>query len=176
MKLKNRNPKTPPLIDPNYLHVKDDVDCMINSIKLAMRLVQSEVFQSLNPRIHWPRLRHCTNFGPTESDGFQQNIPNDRYLECLLRIVSITSHHPGGTCAMGSSLDNRLRFSDIFNFYFDYLRYVRILFCRISGIDGLRVVDASILPTTVAGTPNVVLDLIGRHVSDIISKELRERN
>lgn len=108
VKLKNRNPKSLPLIDPNYLYEKNDVDCMINSIKLAIRLVQSEVFQSLKPKIHWPRLRHCTNFGPTERD-FHHNLPNDRYLECLLRTTSITSHHPGGTCAIGSTLDSRLR-------------------------------------------------------------------
>lgn len=108
MKLKQRNPKTPPVIDPNYLHDKDDVDCMINSIRLAVRLVQTKVFQSLNPKIHWPRIRNCANFGPTKND-FQNNLPSERYLECLLRTISITSHHPGGTCAIGSSLDNRLR-------------------------------------------------------------------
>lgn len=112
MKLKSRNPKTPPIIDPNYLQDKDDVNCMIKSIRLAIRLVQSEVFQSLNPKIHWPRLRNCENFGPTEND-FELNFPSDRYLECLLRTTSITSHHPGGTCAIGSSLDNRLRFFEL---------------------------------------------------------------
>lgn len=106
--LKNRNPKTPPLIDPNYLREKDDIDCMIHSIRLAIRLVQSEVFKSLKPKIYWPRLRHCTNFGPTEKD-IRDNSPSDRYLECLLRSSSITSHHPGGTCTMGSVVDDRLR-------------------------------------------------------------------
>ncbi len=109
VKLKNRNPKTPPLIDPNYLFEKDDVDCMIHSIKVAIRLVQSDVFQSLKPKIHWPRIRHCRNFDPTEND-FRNNSPNDRYLECLLRTTSITSHHPAGTCALGSCIDERLRY------------------------------------------------------------------
>lgn len=106
--LKSRNPKTPPLIDPNYLHSSEDVTCMIHSIKLAIRLVRSEVFQSLKPKIHWPRIRRCRNFGPVENDG-SDATPNDRYLECLLRTTSITSHHPGGTCAIGSSIDDRLR-------------------------------------------------------------------
>ncbi|KAG4076371.1 hypothetical protein HA402_005814 [Bradysia odoriphaga] len=150
--LKNRNPKTPPLIDPNYLHEKVDIDCMIDSIRLAVRLVQSEVFQSLKPKIHWPRLRHCTNFGPTAKD-FRDNSPNDRYLECLLRSSSITSHHPGGTASLGSVIDDRL---------------------RIPGIDGIRIADASILPTTIAGTPNALLSLIGRHAADIFLNDLSQ--
>lgn len=162
----NRNPKTPPLIDPNYLHVNDDVDCMISSIKLAIRLVQSEVLQSLNPKIHWPRLRYCSNFGPSQNGPSQSN----RYLECLLRTISMTAHHPGGTCAMGSTVDNRLRYT-VWNFLFHDLRY-EFYNARILGIDGIRIADASILPTTIAGTPNEILILIGKHASDMILDDL----
>lgn len=40
----------------------------------------------------------------------------------------------------------------------------------------MRVSDASILPTTIAGTPNTILVLIGKHASDIILEDLRQQN
>ncbi|KAJ6633227.1 Neither inactivation nor afterpotential protein G, partial [Pseudolycoriella hygida] len=154
VKLRSRNPKTPPLIDPKYLQDGNDVVCMINAIKLAVRLVQSQVFQSLNPKIMWPNIRSCINFGPTMKDS-HGNLPKDRYLECLLRTISITSHHPGGTCALGTSVDNRL---------------------RVKGVHGIRVADASVLPAPIAGTPSKILELIGKHAADTIIEDFKRQN
>ena len=67
---------------------------------------------------------------------------------------SKTSHHCAGTCRMGSDdravVDARLRFN---------------------GIDGLRVVDASIMPTVISSNTNAAAIMIGEKASDMIRQD-----
>lgn len=113
VKLNSRNPKLAPRIDPQYLQSNYDIRCHINAIRLAVEVLSTNAFQAIGVKIYWPKLKQCSNFGPYDDD-FLTNYPNDHYLECLIRTVAITSHHPGGTCAIGDSihspLDNRLRY------------------------------------------------------------------
>lgn len=114
-----------PEIDPNYLEDQNDIDCMIRAIKLSMDLMATDAFKAVNAKIHWPQFSQCKNF--LSEDGL--NV-SDRYLECIIRVGAVTAHHPGGSCAIGTSpnsaLDGRM---------------------RVRGVRKLRVVDASIIPS-----------------------------
>ncbi|MGS0625905.1 GMC family oxidoreductase [Ralstonia sp. VS2407] len=72
----------------------------------------------------------------------------------LRRFCQETAHaalHPAGTCRMGSDhgavVDPEL---------------------KVRGIDGLRVADASVMPTLISGNPNAVCIMIGEKASDLI--------
>ena len=69
----------------------------------------------------------------------------------FIRRVATTIWHPAGTCRMGpdaeSVVDDRL---------------------RVHGIEGLRIADASIMPTLVSGNPNATCIMIGEKASDLI--------
>ena len=69
---------------------------------------------------------------------------------------SKTSHHCAGTCRMGSDpaavVDTRLRFN---------------------GIAGLRVVDASIMPTVISSNTNAAAIMIGEKAADMIRADAR---
>ncbi|MNL71423.1 Oxygen-dependent choline dehydrogenase [compost metagenome] len=76
----------------------------------------------------------------------------DEQLIELLRQRTDTIYHPVGTCKMGNDehavVDSQL---------------------RVHGIEGLRVVDASIMPTLVGGNTNAASIMIAERAADWVS-------
>lgn len=57
MRLQGKNPHLPPLINPQYLSDYNDVDLLINGIKLVKELVETEEFRAFGAQfntIHFP--------------------------------------------------------------------------------------------------------------------------
>jgi len=80
----------------------------------------------------------------------RDNIPQ---LEEYIRNHADTEYHPVGTCKMGPD-------SDPMAVVDDQLRF--------KGIDKLRVVDASIMPTLVTGNTNAPTIMIAEKAADLI--------
>jgi choline dehydrogenase-like flavoprotein len=85
------------------------------------------------------------------NDVFTQNIENDAQWAEYIRNNADTIYHPVGTCKMGidemSVVDSEL---------------------KVKGIKGLRVVDASIMPTLIGGNTNAPVMMIAEKASEII--------
>jgi 4-pyridoxate dehydrogenase len=86
------------------------------------------------------------------------NCQSDDEIDEHIRRTSITVHHPAGTCRMGSDagsvVDPEL---------------------RVRGLDGLRVVDASVMPDLVCGNINAAVLMIAEKASDLIRVAARQR-
>jgi 5-(hydroxymethyl)furfural/furfural oxidase len=72
-------------------------------------------------------------------------------------VYSLAGHmfHPAGTCRMGPKADP---FSVVDSQ------------CRVHGVDGLRVVDASVMPTLPRGNTNIPVIMIAEKISDEINR------
>lgn len=81
---------------------------------------------------------------------------DDQALEHSIRTLSDTQYHPVGTCQMGTGrmavVDARL---------------------RVHGVTGLRVVDASIMPTIVGGNTNAPTIMIAERAADMVRADAR---
>lgn len=71
----------------------------------------------------------------------------DADIDEWFRKTAITAHHPCGTCAIGSVVDPQL---------------------RVYGAEGLRVVDASVMPDIVSAHINACVLMIAEKASDVI--------
>ena len=82
------------------------------------------------------------------------DINNDKEIEQALRTEADTVYHPVGTCKMGnddmSVVDSNL---------------------KVRNVNGLRVVDASIMPTLIGGNTNAPTIMIGEKASDLIKSD-----
>ena len=78
-------------------------------------------------------------------------LTSDAEIDAHIRATGITVHHPAGTCRMGvdaeAVVDPEL---------------------RVRGVEGLRVVDASVMPDLVGGNINAPVIMIAEKAADLI--------
>lgn len=89
-------------------------------------------------------------------DMFTANVRTDDDIRVLLRERVDTVYHPVGTCKMGT----------------DAMAVVDPAL-KVHGVEGLRVVDASIMPTLIGGNTNAPTIMIGEKAADMIRSEMR---
>jgi choline dehydrogenase len=143
VRIASGDPRAHPAITPNYLSTLEDRQIAAESIRLTRRIVLGTEAM----KKHEP----------------EEYTPGARYQseEELIRAagtIGTTIFHPVGTCRMGRAKDETAVVDPDF---------------RVRGIDRLRVIDASIMPTITSGntnTPTVMIaergsrSLLGDHV------------
>jgi choline dehydrogenase len=72
---------------------------------------------------------------------------SDEDIWAWVQATAQTVYHPTSTCAMGQVVDSEL---------------------RVYGVDGLRVVDASVMPTITRGNTNAPVIMIAEKAADLI--------
>jgi choline dehydrogenase-like flavoprotein len=92
-----------------------------------------------------------------KKDMFTEGVRTDDDIRNLLRARVDTVYHPVGTARMGVNdpmavVDPKL---------------------KVYGVEGLRVVDASVMPTLIGGNTNAPTIMIGEKAADMIRAEMR---
>lgn len=89
-------------------------------------------------------------------DLFTPRIKTDEDIRAAIRARSDTIYHPVGTCKMGVN---------------DPLAVVDPAL-KVYGVEGLRIADASIMPTLIGGNTNAPSIMIGEKAADMIRASL----
>ena len=89
-----------------------------------------------------------------ESIGLKNLNAEDAEIDEFIRSNAETVYHPIGTCRMGTD-DNAVVDTQL----------------RVKGVNGLRVVDASVMPSLINGNTNAPTIMIADRAADIILKK-----
>ena len=140
IRLRSADPADKPEIDPKYLSDPEGID----EATMLAGLAECERLVATDP------LRAVTTGGwVVPEDG--ESMTADQRAELSLRRYSHTLYHPVGTARMGadaaSVVDPEL---------------------RVRGVEGLRVADASIIPSLIRGHTNAAAIVIGEVAADLV--------
>ena len=138
LRLASADPQTQPVLDYNYLKEEVDVRRLRESVRICVDLGEHESFKDIIEE----------RISPTDTD-----LASDDALDNWIMRVVTTSQHISCTCKMGPSSDPMA---------------VVDQYGKVHGLDGLRVVDASIMPDCIRANTNVTTLMIGERVSDFI--------
>jgi choline dehydrogenase-like flavoprotein len=87
-----------------------------------------------------------------KAEAFTAEVRTDDEIRAILRRRVDTVYHPVGACAMGPDPASSVVDAEL----------------RVHGLAGLRVVDASIMPTLIGGNTNAPAIMIGEKAADMI--------
>jgi choline dehydrogenase-like flavoprotein len=136
--LASADPRAAPRIDPNFLSHIDDLYTLVRGFRLVRRIFAQPAFAPFDG----------ANAARELYDG---QVQTDDEIRDAIRRRADTIYHPVGTCRMGSDaasvVDPQL---------------------RVRGVQGLRVIDASVMPSLVSGNTNAPTVMIAERASDLI--------
>jgi len=143
VRLRSADPSAKPIIAPNYLATWEDRTVAADAIRVTRRLMRQPAMQPYRPEEYLP--------GPSVGD-------DDASLAKAAGDIGTTIFHPVGTAKMGlpsdphAVVDERL---------------------RVIGLQRLRVVDASVMPTITSGNTNTPTIMIADKAAGMVLADNR---
>jgi choline dehydrogenase-like flavoprotein len=144
LKLKSADPAAAPSIKPNYLSTPEDRRVAADSIRITRRIVAQPALAKFKPEEYLP--------GPQVRDD------DEAALEHAAGDVGTTIFHPVGTARMGRE---------------DDVRAVVDAHLRVIGLNGLRVIDASVMPSITSGNTNSPVMMIAEKGAAMVLEETK---
>jgi choline dehydrogenase len=143
VRLRSATPDEKPSIAPNYLATAEDREVAADAIRTTRRLMKQKALEKYNPVEFLP--------GPSVGD-------DDASLAKAAGDIGTTIFHPVGTAKMGTASDPNAVVDERLRFY---------------GLDGLRVIDASVMPTITSGNTNTPTAMIAEKGAAMILEDAR---
>jgi len=143
VRIRSSEPDGAPSIAPNYLSTEEDRQVAADAIRTTRRMMAQKALARFSPKELLP--------GPSVGN-------DDASLAKAAGDIGTTIFHPVGTAKMGTAndplavVDERLRFF---------------------GIGGLRVLDASVMPTITSGNTNTPTAMIGEKGAEMVLQDAR---
>ena len=144
VRLKSADPADKPAIQPNYLATDEDRRVAADSIRVTRRIVAQPALQAFHPNEILP--------------GEAARSDDDASLVKAAGDVGTTIFHPVGTAKMGRDSDPMAVVDE------------RL---RLFGLERIRVVDASVMPTITSGNTNSPTIMIAEKGAAMIREDRR---
>ena len=142
LRLQSTDPRVQPAIDFNYLDDSSDRSRLREAVRLCAELGAGDAYRGMVEE----------RVGPDDAQ-----LGSDDSLDDWMARNVRTSHHAAGTCKMGPPSDGMAVVDQR---------------ARVHGIEGLRVADASIMPSGVRANTHLTSVVIGERISDFITQGL----
>jgi len=143
LRLRSGAPDDKPIIAPNYLATDEDRRVAVDSIRVTRRIVAQPALARFQPAEHLP--------GPSVGD-------DEAALVKAAGDVGTTIFHPVGTAKMGRDSDPAAVVDE------------RL---RLIGLAGIRVVDASVMPSITSGNTAAPTMMIAEKGADMVREDAR---
>ncbi|XP_025835767.1 glucose dehydrogenase [FAD, quinone]-like [Agrilus planipennis] len=142
--LASNNPLEFPLINPNSLSETQDLEALVEALDLTLSILSSEPFKKFN----------VTPLRDTKLCG-DYSFGDASYWKCLIQYNGIAAFHGIGSCKMGwnsseSVINERL---------------------LVHGMDNIRIIDASVVPSFVTGHLVGTVYMIAEKGADMIKED-----
>ena len=141
--LRSGDPRHKPLIDPGYLADPADLEALVKAVVMVRDIAGRK-----------PMRKMCA---AEEAPG--AGLRTEADIGDFVRRDVTTIYHPVGTCSMSG--DARVDASRLAGVVDTEL--------RVRGVEGLRVVDASVMPTVPRGNTNAPTIAVAERAADMIS-------
>jgi choline dehydrogenase-like flavoprotein len=145
VRLRSPDPAAAPVIKPNYLAADEDRRVAADSIRVARKIVAQPALQRFHPEEYLPGQK----LAPDNDEAQLARAAGD---------IGTTIFHPVGTAKMG-------RDSDPMTVVDERLRVI--------GLQGLRVIDASVMPTITSGNTNSPTIMIAEKGAAMVREDAR---
>ncbi|WP_375784091.1 GMC family oxidoreductase [Bradyrhizobium sp. Pha-3] len=143
VRIRSTAPDDKPSIAPNYLSTEDDRQVAADAIRTTRRLMKQKALEKYHPEEFLP--------GPSVGD-------DDASLAKAAGDIGTTIFHPVGTAKMGTANDPMAVVDERLRFY---------------GLHGLRIADASVMPTITSGNTNTPTAMIAEKAAAMILQDAR---
>ena len=147
VQLRSGNVYDAPIINPKYLSNEMDVKILIQGVRAAVRLAKTKAFRKYGTEFHNVVYPACKSIA--------EDI--DLFWECTLRQLTSVFYHITSTCKMGPNST-------------DYVVDHRL---TVHGIQGLRVIDASVMPTIPNANIYAATLMIAEKGADLIKEDFK---
>ena len=143
VRLSSTNAHAAPLLAHNYLQTERDQQVAVDSIRTTRRIMRQDALKAYAPRENWAG----NGVSDADHDGLLQ----------VFRDNCASIFHPAGTARMGLAADARsVVDGDL----------------RVHGVAGLRVCDASVMPTLISGNTAWPTLMIAEKAAEAIQRSV----
>jgi choline dehydrogenase len=151
VRLTSRDPAQDPAVDERMLSHDSDLLRLRDGVRRMREVCLHPEVQAIATRVAYGSSGRPIE-EPLEGDILQGALDDWMFAECS------DAQHASGTCRMGAADDPRSVVDPA---------------CRVIGVTGLRVIDASIMPTVVRANTHLTTVMIAEKMADEIRREAK---